>query len=900
MMRIVRNASGQRVARGRWGAGRSARRRRREGLFGSLEFRTSLFQPLEPRLMLDIGGANPPTIVVSRTLSAYDVPDVQNHQETITFTVYNQAADPITGVLLTDTLASGVTFTSASQLPDQNGQHLAWSLGTIQPYDRASVTLSVSLANPIPTTLDTGANAYGTLDAGMVSWTTAPATLRATAIAANLLASTPDANTTDPYMQEKAAELNYDPNEIYTFLQTQIGYNSYVGSLRGARGTLWSSAGNSLDDASLGVALMRASGIPAQYVQGTLSPTQAQQLILSMFPAGDRQVGFVAAGAVTSDPANDAQLLSETESHFWFQFDSGGGMQDADPLMPGAHPGQTFTTATGTFGQVPDNLHEKTQVQLVAEVTNAASALFGLGGQQDTTVLDQTFNDVDLVGRPLSLGFNVASASGGFIYTTTTNTYSPYLAWGDDAYDSKHDQVIAGQSFQEVLTNFPFGSQALTGLFLNVTQSGPQGASQTFSRTLVDRIGYAARQGQAGASVSVPPGGAPALTNNDMFTLDVSAAAPDPHPTAELNQELQADAAQMAALSDTAADAVAAQPYARSAAIDVTRSLGNNFLTLSTLHANALANESDLAAYFSRPRVVMISQQLASGSSSAPSGLNTAIDIVNNAMRIEGGPGQSVAAPVMFNAARGMFDNLTERDTVASLSPSQAPQVDNTFDVFQAAAAQGIGLTTITGANLNVLDSLNIPADAKARITADVNQGFGVITPEHTVLLGGQSAIAWADIDLATGEYIGVDSNGGHQGAWEFLALVGESLEQQLTVIKFLSPVAAFDAGAVLGTAFQLNAAVGGQKEAAAALKEQKEQVKELYKQLIENGELAASLLKEGVVATIIAKLKKAATPDIEGLIRKTLGIADNVFNAALDATVFRLTGEDPEVTGIL
>ena len=39
-----------------------------------------------------------------------------------------------------------MTFQSASQLPDQSGQNLAWSLGTIQGYDRASVTLTVTLA----------------------------------------------------------------------------------------------------------------------------------------------------------------------------------------------------------------------------------------------------------------------------------------------------------------------------------------------------------------------------------------------------------------------------------------------------------------------------------------------------------------------------------------------------------------------------------------------------------------------------------------------------------------------------------------------------------------------------------------------------------------------------------
>jgi hypothetical protein len=435
--------------------------------------RDAIFEPLEARMTLDVGaGSQPPTIVVGRTLSIYDAPHVTNHQETITLTVYNQAADPISGVLLTDTLASGVTLAGASQQPDQNGQQLAWSLGTIQAYDRASVTLTVTLADPIPTQLDTGASAYGTLDAGMVSWTTAPATLRSTAIAPALMASTPDANTTDPFVQEAAAELNYNQQRIFSFLHDDIAYNSYAGSVRGARGTLWSHAGNSLDTASLGVALSRASGIPAQYVAGTLSQAQSQQLIASMFPASNQTIGFVADGAVTSDPANDAQLLNETQNHYWFQYDAGAGMQDADPLMPGASPGQSFASVSGAFSEVPDNLQEKTQVRLVAEITNTASALFGLGGQQNSTVIDQTFNDVDLVGRPLSLGFNVASNTGGFIYTTTTNTYSPYLAWGDDAFDSKHDQVIDGASFQETLTNFPFGSQALTGLFLNVTESG--------------------------------------------------------------------------------------------------------------------------------------------------------------------------------------------------------------------------------------------------------------------------------------------------------------------------------------------------------------------------------------------------------------------------------------------
>lgn len=88
--------------------------------------------------------------------------EVENKQVTITITVYNEQADPETGVLVTDALAPGVTIANASQQPDQSGQNLAWSLGTIQGDDRASVSITVNvsaLGASAPTPLDTGASA---------------------------------------------------------------------------------------------------------------------------------------------------------------------------------------------------------------------------------------------------------------------------------------------------------------------------------------------------------------------------------------------------------------------------------------------------------------------------------------------------------------------------------------------------------------------------------------------------------------------------------------------------------------------------------------------------------------------------------------------------------------------
>src|SRR4051812_40515667 len=95
----------------------SIRRRRAKRDLSRRKLWTRSSEHLEPRMMFS---GSPPSIVVGRTLSSYFSGDVQNNREAITFTVYNQQATPISGVLLTDTLLSGVTFLDASVVPDQS------------------------------------------------------------------------------------------------------------------------------------------------------------------------------------------------------------------------------------------------------------------------------------------------------------------------------------------------------------------------------------------------------------------------------------------------------------------------------------------------------------------------------------------------------------------------------------------------------------------------------------------------------------------------------------------------------------------------------------------------------------------------------------------------------------
>jgi uncharacterized membrane protein len=709
---------------------------------------------LEERVLLDggLGALAPPALVVGRTLSSYTTEGVQNNQETLTYTVYNEQAAPLSGVLLTDALQPGVTFQSASALPDRSGPNLAWSLGPIGGFGRASVTLTVSLGNPLPLQLDTGAHAFGTLNAGTVSNATPAAMLRPGSVAPTLLASTPDANTTDPFVQEEAAKLNYDPQQIFNFLHNDVGYNSYLGSVRGARGALWSSAGNALDVASLGVALMRASGIPAQYVSGTLSQGQAQPLILSMFPASFQTAGYVPAGTPTADPAHDPQLLSETEAHYWFQFDAGSGMRDADPLMAGAQVGQAFTAATGTFTEVPDNLREKTEVKLTAEIYSQANAVFGPSGLSNSVVLDQTFNDVDLVGRPLSIGNFVNTSTAGLILSSTTNTYSPYLDMGDEA-DPTHDTLLQGTPYQEVLTNFPLGSQILTGLFLDITLTGPGGPPANYERALLDRIGYAVRQQGGSAAVALSPSDGPAIADFDLYTVNVLPGLQSPAAAQRVLDRFVQEQALFSADMAQSLTSSTTVSTAHTSLITAEQFQLLQFAVRSQNEARNLAVGNAVAAYFDRPSVTIAGIRF----DRATGGLDFSFDLRRETMRVVAAPGQNPQAAVAFNFTKGLIDNVFEQDVIPAASGTT---LLGTINIVQQALAQGVPFVTITSGNLPALSTLDVSAEAKARITAAVLQGAIVATPVHSVMVGTTQAISWLELNPSTGEISGVLEDG--------------------------------------------------------------------------------------------------------------------------------------------
>ncbi|MGE3818073.1 MAG: Ig-like domain repeat protein [Isosphaeraceae bacterium] len=718
-------------------------------------------------------------LTVGRSLSAWTTADVVGNSLTIRYTVYNEASTPLEGVLLTSSLQPGVTFAGASLPTDRNGQALAWGLGTIAGYGRSSVDVTVTLTGQTPLTLDGGARAFGTIDAHAVTDDAPAATLRPGSVNAALLASTSDANTTDPFVQQKAAQLDYDPQRIFAYLSDEVAYESYIGSVRGARGTIWSEAGNSLDEASLGVALMRASGIPARYARGTLSDAQARQLILSMFPEAYRTVGFISPGVAVADPANDPNLLAETRDHFWLQFDAGGGFQNADAAFAGATVGQTLAPLASTFAEVPDALREKTTVRVNAELTSAS--LLGGTFQRVTTVLDQTYDNVDLVGRPLTIGHFFSTHTAGFIITARTNTYSPYIVMGDEAYDFRFDDLVRGDDFQEVLTNFPFGSQTVTGVFLEVDLSGPSGPTRTYERAILDRIGYEARRGLVNANVTVDPNSSQAVTELDLLTLVVNAGRGNPRPSGVFRGAVDDVLSEIAdsTLLDLPVDAQYAtfMRNLRDGMIAATREIATNFISQSDEATDRISERSLIKAYFDRPRLIIVSNRFP-GAQDRDAG-TLAIDLRRDSIRALPFPGQDESAALVFATVRGIAESVLEGEVMrAFVSRLNAGQTTvgiilDVGTIFTAARAQGIAPVLIRPDNPGVLQGLALSDQAKARITSALDRGQDVIVPSRMVDVDGVTTVAWYEIDPNTGEAIGVGEDGGRPSPffWAGLAI---------------------------------------------------------------------------------------------------------------------------------
>lgn len=760
--------------------------------FGRKRNRANTFRPgaeiLENRQMLD---GELPRLVVGRFLSSYATGGVVGGTVDLTYTVYNQGAETVEGVRLATELAGGKEFRGSSRPVQQNGAELGWDLGPIEPYGRSSVTVTVGLPAGFTAQVDTGAEAVGSTSGRMLADEAPPAVFTVVGtVSADWLAGTVDADVTDPVVQEKAAELDYDPQRIFTYLRDEVGYESYRGSLRGARGTLWSEAGNALDEASLGVALLRSSGIPARYAMGTLPDASARQLILSMFAEPLRVGSRVDAEWPSADPANDPELLAEAREHYWIEADL-AGLVAFDTTFASSAPGQTFAPTAGVFTEVPDAHRHKVGIRVVRELTTPLADLFtGGGSQQLTTVLNVTFPAVELVGKPVSVGYLVDSQELITpLISATINTYMPYLLvnHGDGMVGDEH--IIQGTSFQETLTNFPFGSQILTGVFLKTTFQEPGGPTETIEKTLFDRIGYATRVGGGQVQTDIDLTGPPALTEWDFTTLFVSPSLQSPAALGAIAPRIAALQAELGPLLavldgvDESQKTFAAQRanlLTQAIYLETATLIGGGMLLASDDLAGVMADGFLLRSYHDAPRLVTVSHTLELDEAADEVEQRLEIDVLRNVPRVEAYPGQSLLATRFFGFVKGIIDSVVEDDILREVAVPGETVSTSALSTLQQSVEEGRGLLALDSTRLSLVGTLALSAEARERITQALLEGRTVIVPDGMVAVGGRETTAWLESDPATGYTIAVAEDGGHQGLSEYVSRLSMGLRISL------------------------------------------------------------------------------------------------------------------------
>ena len=124
-----------------------------------------------------------------------------------------------------------------------------------------------------------------------------------------------------PAIQAKAAELNHNPTKIYNWVRNNIEFVPTYGSIQGADMCLQTKQCNAIDTSSLLIALLRASGIHARYVQGTIElPIEKVKNWVGNFTDSNAALTLIASGRIPlKGLTSGGQIVSAQMEHVWVE-----------------------------------------------------------------------------------------------------------------------------------------------------------------------------------------------------------------------------------------------------------------------------------------------------------------------------------------------------------------------------------------------------------------------------------------------------------------------------------------------------------------------------------------------------------------------------------------------------
>jgi len=161
----------------------------------------------------------------------------------------------------------------------------------------------------------------------------------------------------------KAAELGNKPIAIYEWVRNNVEFVPTYGSIQGADMCLQTMECNAFDTASLLIALLRASGIPARYAYGTVEiPIEKFMNWMGGFTDANSAMMFAAAGGIpTAQDVSGGKVTKVRIEHVWVE--AWVDMMPSFGAIMGSG-GKRWTPLDASFKQYAYNLGEDKYLEM--------------------------------------------------------------------------------------------------------------------------------------------------------------------------------------------------------------------------------------------------------------------------------------------------------------------------------------------------------------------------------------------------------------------------------------------------------------------------------------------------------------------------------------------------------
>lgn len=588
-----------------------------------------------------------------------------------------------------------------------------------------------------------------------------------------------------------------DPAGLEAWVADNIAFQPYAGALRGAEGTLLNRAGNALDQSILLASLINRAGYEARIASARLDENQAAALVATTSAAPDRdytalrelledvpgmdadmffddtpdavRLGEAAglSGAMLSalDGAglelgdDRATVLADAMDYWWVEYRLGAGDWSA------AHPAAPFLAEAGLVAEshledsVPEELQHRIRLEVLVESYNGGDVSVhaivpawerpasNMAGKV-ITFTNLPSQSAETLGESLDLSeYFVPSFMGGV----------PTGAKGFDLQGAVLEPEFMGNPMAGVVRSLRGGfadaisalgggddSVAMSAQWLVVTQIDPGGHEREYRRTVFDRIGAEARAaGQTTLDAMTMEEAELALITEYRlmafpgelpldYLLDVHLERMlEDRPMLEYTIALQHGVTPENSLADVINEASPLE----------------HMLTMNMFETGPGGSVS----FRAEPGLLVFTDSLAGTRDDAR--MVSRLDIMNNARRTVT-PDGAVAV-----LDQGVWETLTERDLMGDETHNTA----NFNTDFMVIPAGGTAPE-------------DLPAEARFNMQSDLNDGYAVLLPD--------GADAWWRVDLATGETLGITSDGRGQATTEYIIQAVDSYSTLIFAIK--------------------------------------------------------------------------------------------------------------------